>query len=49
MLSRRTLLRAAALLPAVPVLAPGTAHADVAPLPGLDRRLFAPHEQRLAP
>ncbi|MBT2229376.1 hypothetical protein [Nonomuraea sp. NEAU-A123] len=54
MLSRRTLLRAAALLPAVPVLMPGTAYAsaaipDLAPLPGLDRRLFAPHEQRFAP
>ncbi|MEU4328552.1 hypothetical protein [Nonomuraea dietziae] len=51
MLSRRTLLRAAALLPAVPALAPGTAFAavpDLAPLPPLNRTLFAPHEQRFA-
>ncbi|WP_431926183.1 hypothetical protein [Nonomuraea jabiensis] len=50
MLSRRTLLRAAALLPAVPVLAPGTAFADIPSLPpALDRTSFAPHEQRFAP
>ncbi|HUR07294.1 MAG TPA: hypothetical protein VM347_32440 [Nonomuraea sp.] len=52
MLSRRTLLRAAALLPAVPVLMPGTASAaipDLPQLPALDRTLFAPHEQRFAP
>ncbi|MEV0997032.1 hypothetical protein [Nonomuraea sp. NPDC050202] len=49
MLSRRTLLRAAALLPAVPVLAPGTAHAGIPSLPPVDRGLFAPHEQRFAP
>jgi hypothetical protein len=51
MLSRRTLLRAAALLPAVPVLAPGTASAATIPSlpPALDRTSFAPHEQRFAP
>ena len=53
MLSRRTLLRAAALLPAsAPVLASGTALAtvpDLSPLPPLNRTLFAPHEQRFAP
>ncbi|MFC7104981.1 hypothetical protein ACFQQB_33765 [Nonomuraea rubra] len=49
MLSRRTLLRAAALLPAVPVLAPGTAYAAIPSLPAVDRRSFAPHEQRFAP
>ncbi|MEV0385683.1 hypothetical protein [Nonomuraea sp. NPDC050643] len=55
MFSRRTLLRAAALLPvATPVIVPGTAGAasslpDLAPLPALDRRSFAPHEQRFAP
>ncbi|MFB4282763.1 MULTISPECIES: hypothetical protein [unclassified Nonomuraea] len=53
MLSRRTLLRAAALLPAsAPVLASGTAFAavpDLAPPPTVDRALFAPHEQRFAP
>ncbi|WP_226900058.1 hypothetical protein [Nonomuraea phyllanthi] len=54
MLSRRTLLRAAALLPVATSLAvPGAALAAasrLAPLPaGLDRRLFAPHEQRFAP
>ncbi|MFI7709185.1 hypothetical protein [Nonomuraea sp. NPDC049480] len=52
-LSRRTLLRATALLPvAAPVLFPGTASAevpDLAPLPTLNRALFAPHEQRFAP
>ncbi|MEV0611957.1 hypothetical protein AB0I81_01460 [Nonomuraea sp. NPDC050404] len=53
MLSRRILLRAAALLPAsATVLASGTAFADVpdlTPLPPLDRASFAPHEQRFAP
>ncbi|MGR6923538.1 hypothetical protein ACU635_55560 [[Actinomadura] parvosata] len=56
-LSRRSLLRAAALLPAAapvlpaaaPVLLPA-ASPDLAPLPAgaPDRRLFAPHEQRFA-
>nr|WP_055502137.1 hypothetical protein [Nonomuraea pusilla] len=53
MLSRRTLLRAAALLPAsAPLLVSGAASAAIArlaPAPPLNRALFAPHEQRFAP
>ncbi|MDR8412477.1 hypothetical protein MTP10_27580 [Nonomuraea sp. 3-1Str] len=53
MLSRRTLLRATALLPvAAPVLVPGAAAAEVPDLPPLtilNRASFAPHEQRFAP
>ncbi|SEH01022.1 hypothetical protein SAMN05444920_118211 [Nonomuraea solani] len=60
MLPRRTLLRAAALLPAAtPLLVPGTASAttrsltaalpDLPPPPAVNRTLFAPQEQRFAP
>ncbi|MEV1238534.1 hypothetical protein ACIBO2_45010 [Nonomuraea sp. NPDC050022] len=54
MLSRRTLLRATALLPvaATPLLVPGTSFAavpDLPPLSTLNRASFSPQEQRFAP